>query len=144
LALYKIPTDINEYNEEAIVEVIIANGRPCIKAYNEGGYNSTIVDLLQVVEWYNSNKDNLNNLEEEYDYIFIGGKYNYHIYSREQVISIGNGKFTEDLSELRAKGVCCHRKELDNQPLVDGYLSPMWDGGKIRYETQDVYDALSR
>jgi len=27
---------------------------------------------------------------------------------------------------------------------VDGYYSPMWDGGHLRYETAEVYEALSR
>ena len=30
-----------------------------IVALNEGGYNSTVVDLMDVVDWYNENKDKL-------------------------------------------------------------------------------------
>lgn len=52
--------------------------------------------------------------------------------------------YTEDLSELRAKGACVHRAELDNEPIYEGFLGPMWDGGDFRYETQEVYDMLSR
>lgn len=52
--------------------------------------------------------------------------------------------YTEDLSELRAKGACVHRAELDNKPIYEGFLGPMWDGGDFRYETQEVYDMLSR
>ena len=52
--------------------------------------------------------------------------------------------YTEDLSELRAQGRCVHRKELDNQPIFDGFLGPMWDGGILRYETPEIYDMLSR
>ena len=29
-------------------------------------------------------------------------------------------------------------------PRLKGYAGPMWDGDKIRYETWDVYDGLSR
>lgn len=41
------------------------------------------------------------------------------------------------------------KKELQGQPKVRGFLGPMWDGildGKnvIRYETQEVYDIMSR
>ena len=25
---------------------------------------------------------------------------------------------------------------------IDGYLSPMYDGGRLRYETQEVYDMM--
>lgn len=47
---------------------------------------------------------------------------------------------TDDLSELRKQGRCVHRAELDNQPTFEGFLGPMWDGGMLRYETQEVYD----
>ena len=55
-----------------------------------------------------------------------------------------NGQRSMDWSEERAMGMCVPRKELDAAPLVDGYLDPMWDGGMLRYETQDVYDLVSR
>lgn len=32
---------------------------------------------------------------------------------------------------------------LDNAPIYEGFLSPMYDGGMLRYETQEVYDVLS-
>lgn len=48
-----------------------------------------------------------------------------------------------DLSELRERGYCVHRAELDNRPKYKGFLGPMWDGGDFRYETQEVYDMLS-
>ena len=51
--------------------------------------------------------------------------------------------YTEDLSEVRARGGCVHRAELDNQPEYKGFLGPMWDDGRLRYETQEVYDVLS-
>ena len=51
--------------------------------------------------------------------------------------------YTEDLTEARNKGAWVHCKELDNQPIIKGFLSPMYDGGKLRYETQEVYDILS-
>lgn len=106
----------------------------------------------------------------KYLYHFVGGEYNGKMwrYAALEVRNIIAG-YTDDLSELRAKGVLCKRKELDNQPIIDGYLSPMYDGvryevngklkydfecteaekaGKepihvIRYETQEVYDVMS-
>ena len=77
--------------------------------------------------------------------IFVGGKLNGKMMDVEEVKkNYWNGELSEDCSELRAKGILCHRAELDNQPMVDGYLSPMWDGDKLRYETFAVYDMLSR
>lgn len=77
---------------------------------------------------------------------FAGGRYNGLEIDTQVILesNLWNGELTEDLSELRARGVCVHRAELDNQPMVDGYLSPMWDGDGIRYETWEVYDRLSR
>lgn len=77
--------------------------------------------------------------------IFVGGKLNGTVTTTEEIkAKYWNGKLTEDLSEVRARGGLVHREELDNQPMVDGYLSPMWDGDGIRYETYEVYDMLSR
>ena len=37
------------------------------------------------------------------------------------------------------------RVELHDQPKFDKLIGPMYDGaGKIRYETQETYDVLSR
>ena len=78
--------------------------------------------------------------------LFVGGRYHKQEMTVEEIISNGiwNGSLSEDLSEARKHGAWVHRAELDNQPLVDGYLSPMWDGGKLRYETAEVYDIMSR
>lgn len=102
------------------------------------------LSLTKITPWiYNR----LNNENIEFMYQFFGGKYNGQTMTRIEVESISNGK-TEDLTHIRQQGGTCHREELDNQPLVDGYLSPMFshiDYGLIylRYETQDVYNTMS-
>lgn len=76
---------------------------------------------------------------------FVGGKLDGQIMPVSEVEAAWcNGKHTDDLSAERKRGAWVHRAELDNQPMVDGYLSPMWDGGMLRYETPEVYDMLSR
>lgn len=35
------------------------------------------------------------------------------------------------------------RKEMIGLPRFSGWLGPMWDGGAVRYETQEAYDDLS-
>lgn len=64
-------------------------------------------------------------------------------YNVEDLLKFANGK-TEDLTERRNAGACVHRAELDNQPTLPGYCGPMWDGDGLRYETQEIYDQLSR
>ena len=75
---------------------------------------------------------------------FVGGKYNGLVIEVEAVEALSNGKRSRDYSEARKRGALVPREELDNRPLVDGYLSPVWDGGMLRYETFEVYDILSR
>ena len=58
-------TDIREYAEEmevAVCERIMddeGNTKLVIDALNEGGYNGTHVDLLDVLEWVKANKPEL-------------------------------------------------------------------------------------
>lgn len=54
-----IKTDIREYAEEMAVTIISKNERIVIKALNEGGYNLTEVDLVDVIQWVKRNKPEL-------------------------------------------------------------------------------------
>lgn len=84
-------------------------------------------------------------------YQFVGGPLNNATMDSVDAELFCDGH-SEDLSEVRKAGGCVHREELDNQPTFTGYLGPMWNGCQIidghevailRYETQEVYDALS-
>lgn len=99
---------------------------------------------------------------------FVGGERNRQripLAEAEQM----TGKRSRDWSMERNCGRLVPRAELDNRPVFQGYLGPMWDGvryeidGKLkyefevsefdqigrepicvlRYETQEVYDTLS-
>ncbi len=51
---------IREYAEEENVEVVMhKNGRLVIRAINEGGYNFTAVDLLDLLTWVKVNMPEL-------------------------------------------------------------------------------------
>lgn len=65
------------------------------------------------------------------------------IYEDESVVPYTVTGRTEDMTELRNKGFIVHREELDNQPIYEGFLGPMWDGDRLRYETSSVYRMLS-
>ena len=78
--------------------------------------------------------------------IFVGGKMHKIVIETEDVIKqdlLKVLRYTDDLSLQRGRGELVHRKELDNQPIFEGYLSPMWDGDRLRYETQEVYNMMS-
>lgn len=52
--------DIREYREERTVHLgVVENGRICVIATNEGGYNSTAVDLLDLLTWLRANRPDL-------------------------------------------------------------------------------------
>lgn len=106
----------------------------------------------------------------KYLYNFVGGELNGNLwhYAALEVRNLIKG-YSADLSELRATGALCKRAELDNQPIIDGYMPPMYDGvlyevngvlkdkwhitekqkeqakiyHVIRYETEEVYDMMS-
>lgn len=46
-------TNVREYNEEMTVKIHLhhKNKRPVIIAYNEAGFQSTQVDLIDVIKW---------------------------------------------------------------------------------------------
>ena len=110
--------------------------------HNKIGYGVGVNDIKEEV--FTEYTDN------DYLYELVGGEYA-GTYTREEAekLPIKEPELTDDLSDTRASGGFVHRKELDNQLQFKGYLGPMWNGtqdGKavIRYETQEVYDVLSR
>lgn len=89
---------------------------------------------------------NEENHREAMKAVFVGGALNGQTMTTDEIYIAGhwNGKFSRSWRKEREEGRITPRPELWNQPLVDGYLSPMWDGDGLRYETQEVYDILSR
>ena len=73
---------------------------------------------------------------------FVGGNLNGQVLSHDALMRIGNGKFTPRWSILQTHNPLTVNLALEDQPMVDGYLSPMADGGRLRYETQEVYDMM--
>jgi len=73
---------------------------------------------------------------------FVGGKYHGIYVTHDKLMEMGNGQFTFRWSMMEKHNPLLINLHLEDQPLVDGYLSPMWDGGYLRYETQEVYDMM--
>ena len=73
----------------------------------------------------------------KYLYSFVGGQLDGKLwhYAALEARGLING-YSEDMSAVRASGRLCKRAELDNQPLVNGYYPPMYDG--VRYEVNGV------
>lgn len=83
----------------------------------------------------------------EFIYELAGGEYA-GTYDEVESLPCFSGKYTSDQSDIRDKGGFTSKKELDNKPILNGYVGPMMNGWKnhkmvLRYETQEVYDALS-
>lgn len=71
---------------------------------------------------------------------FVGGKYHGLYMTHKELCRKGNGKFTPRWSAMKYHNENLINLDLEDQPMIDGYLSPMLDGGYLRYETQKVYD----
>lgn len=80
---------------------------------------------------------------KEHPAYFVGGRYHGVYMTHKELMRKGNGQFTIRWSALTERNPLTENLDLEDQPLIDGYLSPMWDGGYLRYETQEVYDRLS-
>jgi hypothetical protein len=51
---------VTEYAEGLDVRLQLEdNGRPIVSAYNEGGFNGTSIDLLQLLAWLRANQPDL-------------------------------------------------------------------------------------
>ena len=73
---------------------------------------------------------------------FVGGKYHGLYMTHDELMAKGNGTFTPRWSEMKYHNKLLVNLNLEDQPIIDGYLSPMWDYGYLRYETQEVYDMM--
>lgn len=104
----------------------------------------------------------------DYAYCFYGGQLDGEQFDRQIVEAFAEG-YTPNNTLKRAAGILCARQELDEQPKIAGYYGPMWDGircvmkdgsikydfqvkdneqvlrkyGVLRYETEEVYSAMS-
>lgn len=50
---------VREWDEGLAVSLIVKNGREYVRATNEGGHNSTAVDLRDLVAWLAANRPDL-------------------------------------------------------------------------------------
>jgi len=82
----------------------------------------------------------------------LPGAFTYNVYGLDKNLSFKSAE--ELIKGLEAKGIKHtgqtnsnpqRRVELHDQPQFDKLIGPMYDGaGKLRYETQETYDVLSR
>ena len=72
-------------------------------------------------------------------YEFHGGQYGGKRMTRSEVMEIYDGSFSKDWSAERRAGAIVPRAELDNQPEVDGYLGPMFDGTRYVVDNKEYY-----
>ena len=74
---------------------------------------------------------------------FVGGKLNGEIISHTVLMKMSNKGYTPRWSAMEFVNHMHDNILLEDQPIIDGYLSPCLDGDYLRYETQEVYDMLS-
>lgn len=84
--------------------------------------------------------------DENFPVLICGGKLN-GTHRRADILEHATS-YTKDYTQDRKERIqigfpLTSRVELDLQPELDGYAGPMWDGGKLRYETWEIYEGLS-
>lgn len=77
------------------------------------------------------------------DAVFVGGALDGQHIPHIQLMYMKNKGYTPRWSAMKVHNPLLINLDLEDQPIIEGYLSPMLDGGVLRYETQEVYDALS-
>lgn len=75
---------------------------------------------------------------------FVGGRFNGLYLPHDELMKRGNGRFSPRWSAMKVHNPLTVNLDLEDQPKVNGYVGPMLDGGFLRYETQEMYDILSR
>ena len=69
---------------------------------------------------------------------FVGGRFDGQTMDVSKVWDFAVAA-TEDYSAVRTPRHIIQSPELDNQPIVNGYCGPMWNGDGLRYESRSVY-----
>lgn len=75
--------------------------------------------------------------------VFYGGRLDGLRISHKELMEYPNKGYTPRWSAMKEHNWNLVNLKLEDQPIIEGYLSPMLDGGNLRYETQEVYDANS-
>ena len=75
--------------------------------------------------------------------MFVGGKYDGLVIEHTVLMEMTCKGYTPRWSEMAFHNKKLVNLVLEDQPLIEGYLSPMLDGEMLRYETQEDYDRLT-
>ena len=73
---------------------------------------------------------------------FFGGRLDGEVISHVVLMEMKNKGYTPRWSEMKVHNEKLVNLKLEDQPIIEGYLSPMLDGGCLRYETQEIYDMM--
>ena len=88
----------------------------------------------------------MNPMLKNFKAMFDGGPLQGKTLTMDEILKLKDlfeGNYSPNFSEFRNKGAVVHRPELDDAPMVKGYLEPQWDkDGLLRYQTQEAYDTM--
>ena len=73
---------------------------------------------------------------------FVGGPLHGKFVNHEELMKMEHKGYTPRWSAMKNHNKLLINLKLEDQPVIDGYLSPMLDAGMLRYETQEVYDCM--
>ena len=66
--------------------------------------------------------------------VFYGGRYNGQAFSHSELEKLEIIGYTLRFSQLKVHNDALLNLDLEDQPIIKGYLTPMLDGGMLRYK----------
>lgn len=105
------------------------------------------MDIIKTVDKYEDDFKKVHDAQDgshaiPRDGFFVGGRFHGRYMTHKELLANGNGKFSPRWSAMKYHNDLLVNINLEDQPEIDGYLSPMLDGNYLRYETQEVYDSM--
>ena len=80
---------------------------------------------------------------EELDAVFYGGRLDGCHLNHKVLHHLKITGYTPRWSQMKFSNKNLINLSLEDQPIIEGYVGPILDGGVLRYETQEIYDGLS-
>ena len=80
---------------------------------------------------------------EELDAVFYGGRLDGCHLNHKVLHHLKITGYTPRWSQMKFSNKNLINLSLEDQPIIEGYVGPILDGGVLRYETQEIYDELS-
>lgn len=122
--------------EESVKRILIESDFASARDAFINAYNNNQED---VNDFYNTFRErSRDNFDPNMPVVLVGGRQQGEYTAQEIVDNFEVTGYKEPSTNATYAN-----SKIIGYPKIKGYLGPMWDGDRIRYETQEVYNGLS-